>query len=176
MTIRTVDSWMQLVDRLIVCRLKEYHYSKDSRHTEASYAKEQAEELADVATQYMEECLSGDREPRVHRHLRYHNHDAGEVEASSVMEAVSQLSSCHAEYWEAQGKALVARNDSYDGAVYVADNWQRVCDSCNQRRNELIQKGDDLLRRMWEQRKPERIVGHGLLDDWQPPYSVFKTP
>lgn len=166
MTIRTVDSWMQLVDRLIVCRLKEYHYYRDGRAEQAGVAKGHAEELSEVATCYMEECLSGDREPRVHRHLRYHQHEAEEIQVSSVMEAVSQLAACHAEYWQHQGEVMRLREMAREmmekapelmpGLYEALNREQLVLDGCNQRRSELVHKGDDLLLRTWEKRKQER--------------------
>ena len=164
MTIRTVDSWMQLVDRLIICRLKQYHYEREQRHEEAAFAKQQGDELSEAAELYLSECLRGDREPRVHRHLRYHQHDTEEVHPSSVMNAVSMLADCHAEYWQHQGevlrlRALTSSASTVGTPGYLPNLYedihceQRILDNCNQRRGELLRKGDDLLRRMWEARR-----------------------
>lgn len=173
--LRTVDSWMQLVDRLIICRLKQWHYDREQRHEEAQHARDQGDELQEAAELYLQECLSGDREPRVHQHLRYHRHDAEEVHPSSVMDAVSRLAACHAEYWQHQSEILRMRQcidalgsshkdkEYRDRLVADVEHEQRTCDRCNQLRNELVQKGDDLLRRMWEKRTGLVIIGDGTI-------------
>lgn len=158
--LRVVDTWMQLVDRLIVCRLKQFHFSRDtSKAEEATAAMVQAEELTEAAMLYLAECLDGHRKPRVHQHLRFHQHATEEVGAVSLGEVISGLTACHARYWQAQGEVISIRQRvdaslgtvSHNAMLYEdLDRQQRVCDGCNQQRNELIQRGDELLRQMFE--------------------------
>ena len=152
--LRVVDSWMQLIDRLIVCRLKEFHFSRDiSKAKEALNARAQAEELAEAATLYLAECVDGHREPRVHKHLRFHQHMVDKMEAGSLGVVISELTACHAQYWETQGRIMSLRKDMVDGAdfdyiYYSLHEEQLVCDQANQRRSELIVMGDQMLRDM----------------------------
>jgi len=155
--LRVVDTWMQLVDRLIICRLKQFHFSRDeNKAQEATAAMAQAEELAEAATLYLAECLDGHREPRVREHLRYHQHDAGEIRAASLGVVISELTACHARYWEAQGRILKFRKEmgdeppDYEPIYRELHKLQLVCDSANQRRSVLVQRGDELLRQMFE--------------------------
>ena len=150
--LRTVDSFCQLLDRLIVARLKEWHYKRDNRHKEATLAREQADELSDAARDYLRECLDGEREPRVHQHLRYHEHASDKQVAKSLMDVVSRLVSYHAQYWDAQGRVLSLRKAEAPDYEEI-HRWQLICDGANQQRSVLIETGDDLLRRMWEARK-----------------------
>lgn len=153
-SLRTVDSFCQLLDRLIIARLKEWHYRRDGRSEDAGHAKAQAEELSDAARAYLLECLEGNREPRVHRHLRYHEHACNAEVPESLMDAVSQLAACHAEYWEAQGRVIEFRKaEQLLPVLKQIEAAQRTCDSANQRRSALVQAGDDMLRRMWEARR-----------------------
>jgi hypothetical protein len=164
-TLRTVDSYCQLVDRLIVCRLKEFHYRIDGAVEAEETARMQAEELSASATTYLRECFTHDREPRVNQHLRKHEHKhAFDLKAATSLSAViSQLTSCHAKYWQAQGRIVEMRKNlegagstGYEEVLRALHNEQLVCDGCNQVRNQLIQQGDQMLQRMWKIDKAAR--------------------
>ena len=160
--LRVVDSFCQLIDRLIVCRLKEFHFSRDSNKAkEAAAARAQAEELTEVATLYLAECVDGHREPRVHEHLRFHRHEAETPEAASLGAVISELTACHARYWEAQGHILQLRKEmgveppaDYEPVYRDLHKWQLICDQANQRRSELITGGDRMLRDLLKRTNP----------------------
>ena len=164
--LRVVDSWTQLIDRLIVCRLKEFHFARDSsKATEASVARAQAEELAEAATLYLAECVDGHREPRVHEHLRFHQHEAEATKPASLGAVVSELTACHARYWEAQGRILQLRKEmgveppaDYEPVYRDLHTLQLICDSANQRRSVLVQMGDELLYDTFKARKNARDI------------------
>lgn len=159
-SLRTVDSFMQLVDRLIVCRLKQFHFSRDvDKAQETLTARAQAEELSEAAMLYLAECVDRHREPRVHEHLRYHRHEAERTETRSLGEAIAGLTACHARYWEAQGQVMALRKrlngagpTGYEDAYRELHEWQLVCDGCNQRRSALVNAGDQMLREMLRRR------------------------
>ena len=159
--LRVVDSFFQLVDRLIICQLKYYHFCRDpDKAAEAAVARAQAAELVDASSLYLAECVSGRREPRVNQVLRFHEHDvmpAGRLrvpdhEHECLGAIISELTSCHARYWEAQGEIMALRkrlsgagSTGYEDAYRELHEWQLVCDGCNQRRSALVNTGDQML-------------------------------
>jgi len=155
--LRVVDSWMQLVDRLIICQLKYYHFCRDpDKAAEAAVAREQAAELVDTSSLYLAECISGHREPRVNQVLRFHEHECHlPGTASSIGTIISELTACHARYWEAQDEIMALRkrlsgagSTGYEDAYRELHEWQLVCDGSNQRRSDLVNAGDQMLREM----------------------------
>jgi len=149
--IQTVDTYMQLVDRAQVARLKQHH------HTDPLYkaaARDQAEALAETAQTYLMDCLRGRRVPEVQQHLRFHDHHDVEQEdvprPTSVVDAASMLAITHATYWglqteiQAVKKQLDARKQKSALQARFVDLQRRI-DLMNQLRNDLIEAGDNLL-------------------------------
>lgn len=149
------ETFMQMVDRFIILRLKMHHCEADKRMLALTL---QAHEIAIAADTYLYECLHRKRLPEVRPSFRHHDHN----EASGVkkqdspptlMECISQLCDTHSEYWSLQTaiqsfKKRLREEDEEERSV-IRERFvstQELIDLCNQRRNDLIQQGDELLR------------------------------
>ena len=147
------ESFMQMVDRAIIERLKQIHYSEKERPEEARQAGQQADKLMQACESYFTECLDGTILPNVGRHLRFHNHRTKGCELpTTLVGCISQLASVHAEYWETQTlvQAVKKRVDAARGPekekfCHSFYDLQLVLDACNQSRSEIRQRGDEIL-------------------------------
>lgn len=151
------DTVFQIIDRAAIARLKEFHYRSGGREQEADLAADEAANLEIAGDVLLWEIMNGKIQYPVHFHLRYHNHsDVEDVEDNdspkTVFQISSALSSVHAEYWQLQSKVNSLKSSMNKGVGIIDElnsefvSLQRKIDLCNQRRNELIQKGDEVLR------------------------------
>jgi hypothetical protein len=154
---------MQLLDRMCVCKLKAFHYVKSGNMEAAAQAEEQAQDLSLAAEVYLIEVMRGQRQIKLHRHLRFHRHKqleawrvgkAQEASGDSLMRIIGELMLTHAEYWENQSAINhlkgVIDSQRKDSQAYIDANIsmvkrQRRVDALNDHRSELIQRGDHLF-------------------------------
>lgn len=155
------DGFFQIVDRHAVARLKEFHFRAGGNEDAAVLAGEQADDLAMAGEVLLWEYRTGRKRPRVHHHLRFHDHakvegrfgphSAGVPEPKTVMECAGLLAQIHASYWQKQTRVQTLKKLVKDGGPDVAHferefcAEQRLIDMDNQIRNHLIQAGDVLL-------------------------------
>jgi hypothetical protein len=170
------DTLFQIIDRQAIALLKAFHYEKDSTLPAASMAREQAAQLAIAGDLYLYECLSGELNPAIQRHLRYHDHGKAEgkwagksglssIEGDSLMEVAGELALTHARYWELQtmvqhlkGWIDQQENNPQEKARLESKfvNTQRKIDLLNQKRSELVSAGDELFVAMVEGKRKGR--------------------
>ena len=155
------DGFFQIIDRHAVAKLKEFHYRAAGNEDAALLAGEQAADLAVAGEVLLWEYRTGRKVPRVHRHLRFHDHAKVEgrfgphsvelPEPKTVMECAGLLAQTHAAYWQRQTRVQTLKKMIKDGGPDVAHfekefvAEQRQIDLCNEVRNRLIQAGDILL-------------------------------
>lgn len=162
------DSMFQLIDRQAIAVLKDFHFTKAGNEEAAALAREQANDLAVAGDVLVWECLRGKRVPPVQPHLRYHDHSKVEgwrlgKEAledpnwTSLMRFAGELALIHARYWEKQSRVqwlkerIRSEAEGSDMKAYYEHEFcatQREIDLCNEYRNRLIAKGDELFARM----------------------------
>jgi len=157
------DTLFQIIDRQAIALLKSVRYEDDGATDKAKQAREQADRLTVAGDLYVYECVNGMRKPQVQNHLRYHDHGKKDSDMipKTLMECAGMLAETHARYWGFQGRVQVLRGKlDYIKVVNGPDflttkissmyqsfeSLQRECDLCNQRRNELIQIGDEMFR------------------------------
>lgn len=168
----TTESMFQLIDRMAIARLKEFHYTEAGNGAAAALAGVQARDLGTAGDVYLWECLTRRRVPQVQRHLRFHDHGKAEgkwptktaleeIDATSVMEIAGKLALTHAQYWSLQTVIQHLKGwmgtehrgtQGYKDACVRFTEVQREIDLLNQQRNDLIQAGDALLARMLTER------------------------
>ena len=154
------ETFMQMVDRMVIAQLKSFHYTDKGRFEEATASGEHAKHLRIAIDTYFWECCNGVRVPRVHTPLRFHDHSKLEnvksEDPDSLAGCIALLAQTHFEYWELQSGIQqikkdidLARKDGdkpYENQLSVAfSDLQRDIDVKNSRRNELIQLGDELF-------------------------------
>lgn len=166
------DSLMQLLDRMCICKLKAFHYGKSGNAEAAAQAEEQAQDLFLAAEVYLIEVMRGQRQIKLHRHLRFHRHKqleawrVGKAEAAkgdSLMGIIGDLMLTHAEYWEQQSAINhlkgVIDSQTTDSQAYIDAHIslvkrQRRVDALNDSRSELVQHGDELFSQMMKEVRP----------------------
>jgi len=156
------DTFGQLLDRIVIARLKSHHHRAAGSEAVALVLDEEAEMLARAADDLVALVEAGEPVPPVKLNTRFHDHMAIEgqdvEQPLTVWLSLDGLVKCHANYWlhqgqinEAKAKLVELEQDSSGQhleerhgieAAMVRD--QRVCDNCNQIRNQLIQQADEL--------------------------------
>lgn len=155
------DTFFQILDRLIIARLKEFHFGKDGNSDAARMAGDLAEDLGMAGRVLLWEYARGRKAPRTVPHMRFHDHakvegrfgphSAEMPEPTTVFECVATLAQVHADYWQHQGRAQTLKKLIKDGGPDVAHfekefaSTQRRLDMDNQIRNVTIVLGDQLL-------------------------------
>jgi hypothetical protein len=158
------ETYGQIVDRLIISRLKAWHYTQDDNKEAAKLAQDQCQELSAALTRYQDDCLSKRLIPRVTRHLRYHDHN--QVEAwrggkqatknapDTIAFCVNELVDTHCDYWLTQSRiqtlkklidATKHESEKNEFCIELVHLQRQHIDLDNQYRNELVQKIDELF-------------------------------
>lgn len=158
------ETFGQLVDRLVIARLKEWHYTQDSKTEAAQLAHEQVAELTVAVERYVDDCHSRRVIPRVQKHLRYHDHNQVEAWRSgkkatpdvpaTIGGCIAALVDTHSDYWLSQSRIQTIKrllNDTMDDHESADFNAELVklqrqhIDLDNQYRNELITAIDTMF-------------------------------
>lgn len=163
------DTFAQLVDRIIIARLKAFHHGKAGKDSLAGLCDAEARMLSQAADELLAAAVAGDAALQSKANTRFHNHSAVEGHVlerpQTIWQAIDGLVLVHATYWthqtvvtEAKAMLIVAENrgeqgiDQANGMRRVIVDSQRHLDLCNQHRNQLIQWTDELLVQALEQR------------------------
>ena len=157
------ESLFSLIDRMSIANLKVFHYTKAGNLEAAAIAQGQVNDLGVAGDVYVYECVTGKRKPLLRPHLRVHDHRkiegkwAGKKEEmeepKSIMECAWMLASANAQYWDNQStlqtlKSMIDKSDGLPDKPRLESDFcarQRRQDIFNQRRNDLIDLGDQMF-------------------------------
>lgn len=151
------ETFFQLTDRMIIERLKQERFDEAGKQEKSNAAKAQADTLEAASGEMLMEFVDGILKPQMVKSLREHIHDtAGLPLPDSVMGCISELSITHARYWETQTQIqdlkdkLCSGTGDQPGYLKRFHELQLKIDECNQRRNEVRERGDAILVEMFD--------------------------
>lgn len=156
------DTLGQLVDRIIIARLKAFHHRRAGNEFLAELCDDEARVLSRAADELLAARKAGEPVPLVKANTRFHDHSDVEGQRlrrpATIWEAIDKLVMAHATYWvhqttvnNAKARLILAEGkgehvvDEANNLRRVVVDSQRECDLCNQHRNQLIQWADELL-------------------------------
>lgn len=158
------ETYGQMLDRLIIARLKAYHYTQSDKPEAAELAEQQCTELKMALGRYVEDCTALRALPRVQKHLRFHDHNKVEgwregkqatpPAPDTIEGCIDALAGTHCDYWDSQSriqtlKQLIDRTsverERQDFEGELVHLQRRHIDLDNQHRSELVQRIDELF-------------------------------
>ena len=166
------DTFAQLVDRVIIARLKAFHHRLSGRESIAIVLDDEAAILTDAADELLTAMQAGEPVPQPKVNTRFHDHAQVEGQAlqrpATLWDAIDDLVACHSHYFTQQTLINIAKAklrdvqrergeqgvDQANELMQVMVGGQRTCDLENQRRNQLLQWIDELLIEQLRRREP----------------------
>jgi len=150
-----VDSYFQLYDRWVIEKLKADNFSIDGQIEKSTTALANTERLERALSVLQMDAHIGRGKPVIFKSNRFHDHKEAQEGDWGLPDTVEKcqeaLKECHRRYWKTQTEIQSIKtrigttsNPSW-GALERFWRLQLIIDECNQLRNDLIGRGDELF-------------------------------